>query len=194
MTVDGFADVEFVCFDFWKHPGLFNARYNHLMCVWDTCAEQRLIHSAKELDEMFREAMQLGYEGLILRNPRGHYKFGRSTVREALSLKMKLFEDLEAEVIGYKEETENTNPRDEDGKRSSDKMGKIGKDRLGALLCVYEGQEFDCGSGFTEDERIELWKTREQLIGQYVTVKHQPPFMLNRPRFPVFKGFRNLDF
>ena len=50
-----------------------------------------------------------GYEGLMLRAPDGPYKFGRSTVKENTLLKVKNFLDDEAEVIGFKEQTTNTN-------------------------------------------------------------------------------------
>src|SRR5690606_28483163 len=42
-----------------------------------------------------------GYEGVMLRDPDGPYKFGRSTLREGTLLKLKRFEDAEAVVIGF---------------------------------------------------------------------------------------------
>ena len=50
-----------------------------------------------------------GGEGLILRNPDGMYKYGRSTPKEQLSIKLKFFEQDEFEVVGFEERYTNTN-------------------------------------------------------------------------------------
>ena len=51
----------------------------------------------------------MGGEGLILRNPDGVYKFGRSTPKQQLSIKVKFFEQDEFEVIGFTERMHNAN-------------------------------------------------------------------------------------
>ena len=45
--------------------------------------------------------LNAGYEGLMLRDPNGIYKFGRSSVKENILLKVKEFMDDEAEIIAF---------------------------------------------------------------------------------------------
>jgi DNA ligase-1 len=138
-----------------------------------------------------------GYEGVMLRHPDGPYKHGRSTAKEAWLLKVKRFVDAEAKVIGFSEAQHNANEakRNELGQleRSSHKAGKVGKQTLGALMVkdLKTGVEFDIGTGFTADQRHLLWCIGENLIGKVVKYKSQPTGVKDKPRFPVFLGFRD---
>jgi len=138
-----------------------------------------------------------GYEGVMLRHPDGPYKHGRSTAKEAWLLKVKRFVDAEAKVIGYSEAQHNANEakRNELGQleRSSHKAGKVGKQTLGALMVkdLKTGVEFDIGTGFTESQRQLLWAQGDNLIGKVVKYKSQPTGVKDKPRFPVFLGFRD---
>jgi DNA ligase-1 len=141
-----------------------------------------------------------GYEGVMLRHPGGPYKQGRSTAKEAWLLKVKRFVDAEARVIGFSEAQHNANEakRNELGQleRSSHKAGKVGKQTLGALTVkdLKTGVEFDIGTGFTADQRQVFWTTGDNLIGKVVKYKSQPTGVKDKPRFPVFLGFRgNVD-
>src|SRR5690606_8348078 len=69
----------------------------------------RLINNEAELLDYERVTVDAGFEGLILRDPNGPYKYGRSTAREGWMLKLKRFKDSEAEVIGVEEEMHNGN-------------------------------------------------------------------------------------
>ena len=53
----------------------------------------------EELIDYEQGAVEDGYEGVMLRDPSAPYKYGRSTVRKGYLLKLKRFEDSEAEVI-----------------------------------------------------------------------------------------------
>src|ERR1700741_3152735 len=55
------------------------------------------------LEEFEQLAVDEGHEGVMLRDPNGHYKQGRSTAKEQILLKVKRFVDSEAEVIGVQE-------------------------------------------------------------------------------------------
>lgn len=142
-----------------------------------------------------------GYEGLMLRDPAGTYKYGRSTVKEGGLLKVKLFEDDEATIIGYEEKMHNANDHiatteaaEAAGlrKRSTRAEGLVPTGVLGALLCrSAEGIKFGVGSGFTDLDRQYLWNHRENLVGKLVKYRHQPSGRKEAPRFPVFLGFRS---
>ena len=122
--------------------------------------------------------VQTGYEGVMVRHPRGPYKQGRSTEREGYLLKIKRFEDDEATIVGSIEEVSKDN---------------VPKGRLGALI-VYHPTfgEFQVGSGFTADQRQAFWHNKEDLIASVITFTYQPSGMGQKPRFPTFKGFRQV--
>jgi DNA ligase-1 len=68
---------------------------------------------------------------------------------------------------------------------------------LGALTVIgapgspFEGEEFNVGGGFDAKERIDLWLVRETLIGRIVKVKHFPIGAADKPRHPIFLGWRD---
>jgi DNA ligase 1 len=158
----------------------------------------RTLNSAADIDDMEDWCLSMGYEGMMGRKPDGLYKYGRSTEREGWLWKLKRFEQSEAEVIGWEELEHNHNEatRDELGrsKRSSHKAGKVAAGKLGTLLVrdVVTGVEFGIGSGFDDAQRCLLWAGGlPALLGRYVTYTYFPTGSKTKPRFPVFKGFRD---
>jgi DNA ligase-1 len=176
------------------------------------------VDTPAELQEVVDAHVALGYEGSMVRALHGRYKFGRSTVKEGILLKIKTFVDEEATVIGVVEQQHNGNEATRDAlgnvKRSSAKAGKVGTGKLGALRCrLPDGTEFEIGTGFTDEQRVDLWdyekhgkvlKLDDDRIvgfeqhaceGLLVKFKHQPPPGGRRageaPRFPVFLGWRD---
>lgn len=169
-----------------KHP-----RIRFLKHVW--------IENLEELVKFIDWALEHGYEGVMLRDPAGPYKQGKSTMREQYLLKIKPFVDKEGRVVGYYEEMENTNEakRDATGKlkRSSAKVGKKPKGRLGGLLLrdLETDEPVRVGGGFTGEQRDYLWSIREQLgYGdyEYCTYSKQATGEKDKPRHPNFKAFR----
>jgi DNA ligase-1 len=151
-------------------------------------------------DQLLRyeeQCLTRGYEGVMLRHPSGPYKEGRSTAREGFLLKLKRFEDSEAEVLGFEELMHNANEKKlgTGGKmeRSHKKAGMIGQGKLGALQVqdLKSGVEFDLGTGFTAEERTKLWAKRTWLAGLIVKYKFFPTGSKDKPRFPTFLGFRD---
>ena len=143
-----------------------------------------------------------GYEGLMVRDPQGPYKQGRSTEKEGWLLKLKRFADAEAEVIGVEEQMANNNAATKDNlghtKRSTHKANMAGKGVLGALICrglngPYKGAEFNVGTGFDDATRKELWNNGDflSLKGRIVKYRYFPSGSKDAPRFPVFIGFRD---
>jgi DNA ligase-1 len=140
-----------------------------------------------------------GFEGTIVRDPDGRYKFGRSTMREGLLLKIKRFNDAEAVVVGVEELMHNGNEATLDrlghSKRSSHKGNKMASGKLGALVVenVVNGKRvrFKVGTGFKDNERKQLWSDRNSLIGRYAKYKSMEFGTKDAPRHPVFLGFRH---
>ncbi|MBU2395725.1 MAG: ATP-dependent DNA ligase, partial [Gammaproteobacteria bacterium] len=61
-------------------------------------------------------------------------------------------------------------------------------DSLGSLICLSgDGSTFNVGTGFTAEQRQNLWRSRDSLKGKQVKVKYQHLSSAKRvPRFPVF--------
>lgn len=153
---------------------------------------QDLLHNIDQLHAYEAKAVDEGYEGVILRDPEGLYKFGRSSTLEELLLKVKRFADSEAEILGVEEEMFNGNEAETNElgrtKRSTAKAGLVGKGTMGALRVrdIHHGWVFCIGTGFTADQRAQPWK-----IGSIHKYKYFPVGMKDVPRHPVYIGPRS---
>ena len=140
--------------------------------------------------------LEEGYEGLMIRDPMGKYKFGRSTTREGALLKMKRKLHSEARVIGFEEQMHNANEAKLDNlgrtERSSHQANMIPMGVLGALRVkdVKTGVEFNVGTGFYPEERADIWKQKDTLIWKLITYEYLPYGVKDKPRHPVFLGWR----
>lgn len=201
MTGAGKPDVTLHAFDFTGSTSHFKFRYEVLVGLANKLKHVKVvphvwIENINELTAYEEECVAQGYEGIMIRDPNGKYKHGRSTTKEGGLLKIKRFEDDEAVVIGVEELMTNLNEQELDNLghkvRSSKKEGLVPAGKLGALIVKHKTfGEFKIGSGFTEDARIKLWHGRDELKGRLAKFKYQPSGVKDKPRFPVFLGFRN---
>jgi DNA ligase-1 len=161
--------------------------------------EQEIITSSGDLLEYERKCLDKNFEGVMVRDPSGSYKFGRSSLREGLLLKLKRFEDSEAVVLGCEEMMHNTNPEELDAfgnvKRSTAMSGMVGSCMLGAFLVrdLVSNVDFAISTGLTERQRVDFWNVKDSLVGKIIKYRHQPSGALEKPRFPIFEGFRHTD-
>lgn len=156
------------------------------------------INSLEELNEYESFCLHNGYEGVMLRDPYGTYKFGRSTVNDNILLKVKRFEDDEAELLRIEEKMSNQNAAEKDAfghvKRSASLDGMIPMNTAGTLVVKNkEGQIFSIGSGLDDKMREELWNNKEKYIGKLIKYKYFPQGIKELPRHPVFLSFRSED-
>lgn len=156
------------------------------------------INLPSELARYESECLSEGYEGVMLRDPQGTYKFGRATVKENILLKVKRFEDAEAILIEIEEKMHNTNEAEKDNfgrtKRSSAIAGMVGAHTAGTLIVRDSyGQQFGIGSGLNDQLRQEIWDNKDQYIGKLVKYKYFSHGVKDLPRHPVFLGFRDPD-
>lgn len=211
MSEDGEpTEVCYHVFDNFMSPGGFAQRYRVVEKMNDyvegvLAVVHHVIDSVEDLNAFEAEAIDDGHEGIMVRSINGPYKHGRSTANEGWLLKIKRFEDAEAIVLDTEELQHNGNEATTDllghTERSSHQENLVGLNALGALVVkgaggTYDGVEFRIGTGFQgaaakDGERHQLWKKRKQLVGQIVKFKYFPSGSKERPRFPVFLGWRS---
>lgn len=159
--------------------------------------EKTKVASLKDVEKITNELLELGYEGSMLNEMDAKYKHGRAGKTSKELIKVKLFSDAEAKIIGFEEMERNLNELEYDelgkAKRSTSKVGKIKAGMLGSFILQRDdGVEFRC-SGFTDEKKIEYWADRENLLGKIVKYKFFEIGADAKPRFPTFLGFRDKD-
>ena len=124
----------------------------------------------KALDKLWVEE---GFEGVMLRSMDVVYDWKRS---DAL-LKYKSFFEEDLTIVDTIE-----------GKGKYQGM-------LGKFVCEGEVEGYnvktECGSGLTDKQRAELWKTRKSLVGKLIEIKYQGlTDEKTSLRFPIFRKFK----
>lgn len=148
-----------------------------------------------DLDLFEQSVLEKGGEGCIVRSTYGEYKFGRSASKNPELQKVKRFDDAEFRVVGYAQFETNQNELERDerryAKRSTSKDGKVLVEQLGSLVCVLpDGRTFNVGSGFTLQQRKDLWENRGMLAGKLAKVQYFGYSPDGIPLLPVFLDFR----
>ena len=161
------------------------------------------VYDLQSLQEIAKEHIASGHEGSIIRDPKGRYKYGRTTSNEGLLLKLKQFSDTEATIIGFEELMHNNNEAITNAlgrtERSHHKENKSESGLLGAFV-VHAADDptvvYKVGTGMTHKQREYFWQIREQLVGKLIKVKyfdHGIKQSTGCPRHPVWLGFRDPD-
>ena len=207
MSEDGEPDVTFHVFDLWSIPTFdyeYRQRYLQEILLDEDKEYPSIVYAmirlCKNIDDLtffLEHERNVGGEGLICRSPSGIYKYGRSTPKEQLSIKLKFFEVGEFEVIGFEERMHNTNEvtTNELGykERSSCKENLIPMNTLGSLVLKYGDTEFRCGTGFSDAQRKEIWENKESYLGKLASIRYMSVGQIMLPRIPSFHGFRDKD-
>jgi DNA ligase-1 len=157
--------------------------------------EQHLCNDLEALLAYESECLDLGFEGLCIRDPAGPYKCGRSSTREGWLLKLKRFVDFEATIVGFEERMHNGNEAktNELGRtaRSSHQENLVPMGTLGAFVMEKDGVQFNVGTGMDDDFRAWAWANRKTLKGQLGKCKSFPVGVKDKPRHPVWLGLRD---
>ena len=204
MSEQGEPNFVFYVFDDFTHPNLpYSERADVMRDKVDTLTDhikflgQKLVDSKERIKYLLETEQVVGGEGLILRNPDGEYKFGRSTPKQQLSIKVKFFEQDEFVVIGFTERMHNANQAkiNELGlqERSSHKDNLIPMNTLGSLILKYGDDSFQMGTGFTDEQRQEIWDNRDKYLGKLTSVRYMSVGLKERPRIPSFIGWRDSE-
>ena len=202
MSADGCPDVRLFAFDLFNTSLDYTQRTSMLGNLYGEIEDVVLvdttpIYNQEQLMELANNYIEKGFEGIMLRDPNTSYKFGRATKNSQELLKWKPFVDDEFEVVGFTERMHNSNEAVRNAlgnlERSSSKDGLVGTGMLGALILKYGDSTFDCGTGFNDVQRKEIWDHRDKYLGSLAKVRYQEIGVKDKPRFPSFQGFRDVD-
>lgn len=133
-----------------------------------------LVNTLEEVERVYQEQLELGFEGIILREANTPYLRKKTTTM----MKLKPTVSDYYVIVGFEEEIS---------------IKGEPKNALGALWVKgVDSPEFKVGSGFTRDLREKLWKDRAKLIGKIVKVRYQGLTSDLKPYFGRFVGFVDL--
>lgn len=133
-----------------------------------------------QLQAFNRQVLSEGLEGVMIKDTKASYK----TKRSDAWLKIKPWITVDLEIVDVVEGE-----------------GKF-VGTLGALVCEGEDQgkriRTNVGSGFSEDQRAEIWAARTRMLGRVVEIKGDALTMDQNQdtwslRFPVFMQFRGFS-
>lgn len=201
---DGTPAFRYVIFDKHDSEGSYQERFldnlDREFPDFVVVVPMKTVNSIEELMEAHINWTSQGFEGTMIRRADGkdYYKHGRSSPRELFLGKIKDFADDEAVILGFIERQHNGNEATKDNlghtKRSSHLENMVGRGDLGAIVVKSDkfSEPFNVGSGFDDSLRAKIWDNRKDYIGKLVTFTHQPSGAKaeGKPRFPVFKAFR----
>lgn len=198
MSKDGEPDFGFYVFDRWDMENFkFETRYTNIPKLpFVEIVSQWEMNSEGELLMFETELLEKGAEGVMVRSIDGIYKNGRSTAKDGILGKLKRFSDAEYRIVGFVERMHNANEATINAlghtERSSHKENLVGLGDLGALVLeTADGQQFNCGTGFDDALRAEIWANQGAYLGRMAKVKSFLIGVKDLPRFPVFLGFRD---
>jgi DNA ligase-1 len=204
MTREGGPDFTFWVFDLWalsdsvfEQRLIFMDRYCQNLHPRVRILRQVFCENLEQFHKFKNKALAEGHEGIMTRRADGLYKYGKSTLTEQYLLKVKPFEDMEAVITGFEEAMENTNEAtiSETGKtkRSSHKAGKVPKGTVGNFLVQNSTfGNFTVGPGEADHAlRKRMWDNPSRYIGKTIVFKYQRIGTMDKPRSPIFKGFRH---
>lgn len=138
---------------------------------------QYIVNNLGEFLHIEDQFLEDGYEGIMLRRPDGPYKYGRSTLNQHILMKLKRFEDIEVTVIGFVEQTTNTNAAKMSPlgytERSSAKEGMVPAGTLGKFTIDYNGTALNIGCGaFNHRERQYIWDHQGMFLGKTLKMRY----------------------
>lgn len=200
-------DVMFYVFDMMVENVPYKTRYETLAKFAGKLAgtgieivEHVLCNTLEEVEAIEKRVLAANGEGVMLNSPDGFYKYGRSSWKEGILLKMKPWDDAEGVVIGFKQKMSNQGEIAQNFAGGNYRVYKredmVPVDELGALfLAPVEGgvqfEPFNIGTGFDAEERKEIWAKQNEYMNKIVKFRYQGMGSQNRPRNPSFLGFRN---
>jgi DNA ligase 1 len=203
-TLEGEPDVRFFVFDLFNSESVLKKRVKELKKRVDDCTNNRivcvkyhLVKSDEQLIALDHTFLEQGFEGSVLRDPDGPYKYGRSTEREQGFMRFCYWHTSEAEILDIEERMHNANPSrlNELGysDKSSHKANMVPTGTAGTFVVkdVHTGQKVRMPVPGTALQ-VALWQDIKKYVGQIIRYKFRSPAKVGGlPRFPQYEGFRS---
>jgi ATP-dependent DNA ligase len=151
--------------------------------------------NAQPLKDEFKQRLDEGFEGLMIRGADKKYKFGRSTPTDGVGYKFKLYETHDAKILGVQQATKvdkNAEKKINASGRSvtSKKLGdRVLIEQASGFECIFEGQEFVVSLGLSDERCKEIWENKEKYIGEKCEFKAMLS-VKDAPRSPGFLRMR----
>jgi DNA ligase-1 len=205
MSYDKPGEIRYYVFDYLRDLNKpYEERYNDLEVICDRLpSEYRFVKHewVNDYDSLIKyetDVLSQGYEGIILRNPRSHYKQGRATYLENIIYKLKRFQEEEGVIVDFEQRMHNTNVQTVDAQgyseRSSSKAGLVPTNMVGKFIVKYDDWLLEVAPGsFTHSELESIWRDREAYIGKLLKFRFMLYGMKDKPRFSRAVGFRTED-
>lgn len=122
--------------------------------------------------EILEEQVANGEEGIMINLTNSTYQFSRTWDL----LKVKKFKDCDLRIVGFEE--------------GANRLSGT----LGAIFLDYKGNTLRCGSGFSKEQRKEIWENKDKYLGKIAEIKYFEETKNQAGgtslRFPVFKDIR----
>ena len=192
-------ELQYFCFDTIQNNNpdeIFTSRIKHIPAENGVyLVKQKLVNSKEEVEGMFDEALENGFEGLILKSPNSKYKYGRATLNSGDMYKVKPFITIDAKIIRVEERFENT------AESFTNELGRTQhhnfKDEkrstgiAAVFVVIYNGMEQKVCLTGTEEFRKEIWENQKKYIGKTIEFKGMLVGAKDLIRHPVFLRFRS---
>lgn len=197
-SADGEPDFRFHLFDCVKETQfgrrLDHVQREHMECPRIECVPHKVVNHEGELLWHEKQFLEQGYEGIMLRDPKGPYKSGRSTLREGYLMKLKRFMDGEAVVVRLEQGRTNNNEafKDELGrtKRQTLAENMAGNGMIGTLICKDPkwGEIRVAPGKMTHDDRMWYWNNQDLMRNKAIHWRSFGYGTKDAPRHARFYG------
>jgi len=156
-----------------------------------------LVYNLTQLYNLETYYTNMGYEGVILRNPLGVWRSGKCTPASNALLRIKRFEDREGKIFAVYEGQINNNPptwgANGKTKRSTHAENMEASGIIGSLGVVdlETGKAVTVSKGkMTAAECLRYFRQQKLIIDRICTYRIYPKGGVSKPRFPTFRNFR----
>jgi DNA ligase 1 len=197
--------IKFHCFEIFdpKRPDLTAKDRYEIICELEgklgehfVVVKQRLVCGQEEIKKIFDDAVEEGYEGIMLKSPHSTYKFGRYTLKSGMAYKLKKFTTTDGKIISVEQATKVR----EDAEKKTNELGRsVTSKKKDDRVLIEKASSFVVKFGDTtvkvpialsDEEKEGIWLNRDSYIGKWIEYKYQEEGMDEKPRIPIFLRYR----
>ena len=149
---------------------LLNDRVANYKRVLDISCD--IVESAAEAVKLYRKYLTNGYEGVMIKDTSGLYRWKRVTLKSGGMLKLKPYKEVDLIVTGIY-----------DGEGKYEGMA-------GGIICDYLNSSIRVGSGFSDSDRKKMAEKQNSYIGKTAEIKYFEETDEGKLRDPRFYRWR----